>query len=182
MKFQDIPQLPKAYYSVTIPWTSIEANIDRYAETWTDEKTGKIKGGLNLDPDYQRTHVWTREQQIAYVEYMLQGGEVGRTLTFNAIGWMSTYEQPMELVDGKQRLEAVRAFLRDEFKIFGHLYSEFEGKLSFTDHSFTFAVCSLSTREEVLNLYLNINAGGTPHTKEELNKVRKMLKELDKSE
>ena len=40
---------------------------------------------------------------------------------------------------------------------------------------FKFRVCVLPTRKEVLQLYLNINAGGTPHTEEELNLVHAML-------
>lgn len=181
MKFRDIPQLPRAYYSTTIPWDGLEHQLERWARTWVDSKTGKTKGGINLDPDYQRTHVWTETQQREYVEYMLRGGEVGRIITWNSVGWMSTWDNPAELVDGKQRLEAVRKFLRGEIKAFGTRYNEFEDRPSFTDHTFIFNVCKLQTREEILELYLNINAGGTPHTKEELDKVRKMLKALDKS-
>jgi hypothetical protein len=33
----------------------------------------------------------------------------------------------------------------------------------------------METRKETLQLYLNINAGGTPHTQEELNQVRVLL-------
>lgn len=175
MKFRDIPQLPKAYYNVTTSWQYLEETLIRYAETWVDKKTGEIRGGLNLDPDYQRVHVWTEAQQKAYVEYMLRGGEVGRTITWNAVGWMSTYEKPLELVDGKQRLEAVRKFLRNDLKVFGHTFEQFEDKLNFMEHSFNFAICNLRTREEILELYLNINAGGTPHTGEELDRVRAML-------
>ncbi len=77
----------------------------------------------------------------------------------------------------KQRLEAVRAFLRDEVEVFGTKYSEFEDKLRGTVARFNFRVCSLSSREEILELYLNINAGGTPHTQEELRRVQELLKQ-----
>jgi hypothetical protein len=135
---------------------------------------------LNLDPDYQRAHVWTREQQIAYVEYMLQGGEVGRAITFNCPGWMGDWRGPFELVDGKQRLEAARTWMNDEFKTFGHYFSEFEEPRRLPDLNFDFRVCKLASREEVLRLYLNINAGGTPHTAEELERVRALLRKAEK--
>ena len=32
--------------------------------------------GLQLNPDFQRGHVWTEEQQIAWIEYHLR--EIGR--------------------------------------------------------------------------------------------------------
>ncbi len=166
-RFRDIPQLPKARYSVDFAWVYIEQGL---------EQLGGGPNGLNLDPDYQRAHVWTPEQQRSYIEYMLMGGEVGKFLTFNAVNWMSGNEGPMELVDGKQRLEAVRAFLRDEVLAFGRYFSEYEDRLDMIEQRFTLRVCSLSTRAEILQLYLNINAGGTPHTQEELDRVRALLK------
>ena len=164
--FQDSPQFPHANYSVDVDWHYLEQHIARAIKD----------DGLDLNPSYQRAHVWKVEQQIAFVEYQLQGGEVGKNLTFNCPGWMYSIDKigPYEIVDGKQRLEAVRAFLRDDIPAFGHKFSEYTGHLRMF-HSFKWRVCTLETRAEVLQLYLNINAGGTPHTKQELDKVRKML-------
>jgi hypothetical protein len=166
ISFQDIPQFPTAHYSVDVDWKMLERHIEHAIEF----------DGLNLEPSFQRAHVWNRQQQIAFVEYQLQGGEVGIELTFNCPGWLHAVDKigPYEIVDGKQRLEAVRAFLRDDLPAFGQKFSEFTGTLRIF-HSFKWRICTLETRAEVLQLYLNINAGGTPHTKQELNKVRQML-------
>jgi uncharacterized protein with ParB-like and HNH nuclease domain len=171
MKFTDIPQLPYVGYETCVPWTSIEDNIQRYSNPDRPPV-------INLDPDYQRVHVWTREQQILYIEYALRGGEVGRNITFNCPGWMNNFKGPYELVDGKQRLEAIRAFLRNEFPVFGTLCMDFEDKIKW-DQSINWRVCKLETRKEVLELYLNINAGGTPHTAEEIQRVRELLKQTN---
>lgn len=164
-RFQDIEQLPRARYEVDVSWRDLEGFIQNAIS----------KDGLNLEPDFQRAHVWTRDQQRAYVEYVMQGGEVGRNLTFNSPGWgykleIGTYE----IVDGKQRLEAVRAFLRDEFPAFGSLRSEYTDLMRHI-LGFKWRICGLETRAEILQLYLNINAGGTPHTQAELDRVRIML-------
>ena len=45
--------------------------------------------------------------------------------------------------------------------------------------NFNFQVCQIENRADILRLYLNINAGGTPHTKEELDKVRVLLKQAE---
>ncbi len=169
MHFKDIPQFPKAHYKVSVDWGHLEAQLEEL----------NAEGCLDLDPDFQRAHVWTEEQQIAYVEYVLRGGEVAKNLTFNAPGWPASHGVPIQLVDGKQRLEAARAFMRDDLKAFGHRYSEFEGRFRTIDIRFEFRICSLETREEVLQLYLNINAGGTPHSAEEIERVRAMLKEAN---
>lgn len=100
--------------------------------------------------------------------------EVGKNLTFVSKNWSKSKPGPLILVDGKQRLEAVRAFMRDEVKAFGYKRSEFTGYLRYYA-GFKFRICDLSTREEILQLYFNINAGGTPHTVAELDKVRAML-------
>ena len=169
MKFSDIPQFPAARWSVDVPWTHLESNLDT------------IRGGgdLRLDPDYQRAHVWTQEQQRQYVEFQLMGGEISRTLIFNAPFWSKHAKDPsetyVELLDGKQRLEAVRAFLRGDFPVFGLKIDEFEGRFPTMEYRFRFQVCCLETREEVLSLYLKINAGGTPHSKAELDRVRALL-------
>jgi len=140
--FQDIPHFPTAHYQVDVDWNFLERHIRNAIDN----------DGLILEPDFQRAHVWTQAQQIAYVE----------------IG-------PYEILDGKQRLEAVRAFLRGDLPIFGHRFSEYTGHLR-VFHSFKWKICTLETREEVLQLYLNINAGGTPHTQAELDRVWAMLK------
>jgi hypothetical protein len=173
MKFSDIPQFPRAHYNCTVDWTAVEDTLTH----WQKERYG---ARLDLNPDYQRAHVWTRDQQVAYIEYALQGGEVGRNIIFNCPGWQSDYRGPFELVDGKQRLEAVRAFMRGDIPAFGHFISEFADHPRMISASFNFQICKIEGRENILKLYLNINAGGTPHTKEELDKVRRMLENKNK--
>jgi ribosome modulation factor len=166
-KWYKIPQFPRAHYEVDVGWDYLEDAL----ASWAKRIDGK--GGLDMSPEYQRGHVWTRDQQIAYVEYVLAGGEIGRNITWNSPDWMRSWEHPTELVDGKQRIEAVRSFLRGEFAAYGKL-SEPGDRF---DHqcSFRFRVCSLTERADILRLYLNINAGGTPHTAEEIDRVRAML-------
>lgn len=175
MKFGDIPQFPKAHYEIDVGWGYMEEQLKSLSEVCEDY------GGLDLDPDFQRTHVWTKRQKIAYVEYQLRGGEVGKHIIFNSPYWMQMRgkRSVTVLVDGKQRLEAVRGFVRNDFKVFGAYHSEFEDRIPMLQ-TLKFRICSLHTREQVLQLYLNINAGGTPHTKEELDRVRAMLKKEQK--
>ena len=165
-------------YQVDLMWRSIERTLVEFAK---DE-------GLDLDPDFQRAHVWTLAQQKAYVEFVLRGGQTGKILYFNCFGWNGGHDGvvgPIILVDGKQRLEAVRKFIRDEFTVFDDfpglgptLCSEVEC-LREIDCRFSIYINSLHTRAEVLKWYLQINEGGTPHTSEELLRVQTLYaKEL----
>lgn len=129
-----------------------------------------------MDPDFQRGHVWTPEQQVAYVEYVLRGGTSGNTIYLNCPGWPISTEDYV-LVDGKQRLTAVMGFLRDEIKAFNYKHSEFTGKIRLSGPRFRWVVNNLPTRAAVLQWYLEMNTGGTVHSAAEINKVRQMLAE-----
>lgn len=171
-KFRDIPQFTSwGPYQVNLSWTYLEEQL----KDWLFPSFG---AALDLDPDFQRAHVWTQAQQIAYVEYVLKGGRSGRELLLNFSGWNDKFQGPFVLVDGKQRLNAVRLFLADKLPIFGgNLYSSYTDKLRSVCVDFRVYVNDLETREQVLTWYLEINAGGTPHTQEELDRVRDLLKE-----
>ena len=167
MDYKDIPRFPHSAYEIDVQWSHIEAHLEDC-----------VGDGLDLDPDYQRGHVWTQAQQIAFVEFCLMGGEVGRTIIVNAPAWGESSYQGSTLVDGKQRLEAVRKFVRDELPIFGgHTRSQIKGELRMFMGRFKWRVVALKTREDVLRFYLSLNVGGTPHAAEEIERVRAMLRD-----
>lgn len=174
-KFSEIPSFTRtAGYRVNVEWQSIEYILAHYQ----DKSDGLAV--LNLDPDFQRGHVWTEAQQIAFVEYGLKGGTSGKEIYFNCVGWMSSFKGPFELVDGKQRINAVLRFIRNEIPAFDYYFKEYEGRMP-PGSEFYFSINNLKTRSAVLKWYLEMNSGGTPHTMEELEKVRIMIvqKELE---
>lgn len=179
-KFSDIPQFTQpANYSVNISWDYLPICLDN----WTnDAEPGE---GLNLNPDFQRGHVWTKKQQIAYVEFKLRGGTGSDVILFNAPNWMRSgggvhsYKN-FVLVDGKQRIQAILDFMDNKIPVFGHPIDKYEDKFDRMDHNFLFKVNNLKSRADVLRWYLEINTGGVVHTSEEITKVRNLLdKELE---
>jgi hypothetical protein len=185
MKFKDIPKfIHGGSYACDVPWTYLADWLTRHQED------GSL---LDLDPDFQRGHVWDDDKRARYVEYILRGGTSSKDLWWNCKDWMNGGRGPLMIVDGKQRMEAVRKFMSNELPIFhdvrrqkepksrkGWLYSEFEGKLGFMDATFRMHVNNLPTRELVLQWYLDLNEGGVVHTKEELFRVRDLLDEEKK--
>lgn len=167
MKFRDIPQFTRTpTYYVNQSW--------RYIGEWIETH---LSEGLNLDPDFQRAHVWTEQQQIRYVEFRLKGGASGKDLYFNHPNWMNSFEDEgnFVLVDGKQRLNAVMRFMNNEIPAFGTLYKDFEDRLSHGAADFVVHINDLKTRAEVLQWYIDLNAGGVAHTDEEIEKVQNLL-------
>ena len=56
--------------------------------------------GLQMQPWFQRQHVWTEDQQVAYIEFFLKGGISGRDIFLISIylqvslfAWMDYKEQ-----------------------------------------------------------------------------------------
>lgn len=169
MKFSEIPKFTReGHYRVNVAWRYLEGTLDDYIKHFN----------LQLNPDFQRGHVWTREQQIAYVEFILRGGKSAREIHFNCPNWHYQYTDNDELVcvDGLQRITAALAFLHNEIPVFGHYYNEFEDKMPF-EVDFIFNVNDLKTRAEVLQWYIEMNTGGTPHTNKEIEKVKHLLQQ-----
>lgn len=169
MKYANIPTVTcPANYVVNMGWD--------YIFKWLNSKEGGAQP--NLDPDFQRTHVWTKKQQISYVEFALRGGATSagvNRILFNCVGWMSTFVGPFELVDGKQRLEAVRLFLTNKNKAFGYYCNEYTDRMP-SHCEFIVHVNNLSKRADVLKWYIELNSAGTNHTTAEINKVKALLK------
>ena len=171
-KFIDIEHyMTDGHYQVSIPMHDVPHYIRRYEENF----------GLQVNPDFQRGHVWTEDKQIAFVEHILKAGKGSNIIRFNNPFWMSGRKprkndyQDMVLVDGLQRVTAITRFVQNEIPAFGYLYNDYEDAPSWTDHVLLFNVNNLKSREQVLQWYLEINAGGVVHTDEELDKVRDLL-------
>jgi hypothetical protein len=154
---------------------SVEYSLHRLSNTidrWVKED------GLQLNPDFQRGHVWTEEQSIAFVEFILRGGKSGSIL-LNHPGWMSSFDGEFVCVDGLQRLTSLLRFLQNDLPVFGgHYCKDIEDiGLLLREISFNFYINELKTREEVLEWYLELNAGGTPHSQEEIDRVARLILE-----
>jgi len=161
LSFQDIkPFFSWGSYEVDVSWVSLEdwiSNFEQYGQE------------VDINPDFQRGHVWTEQQQIKFVEYKLRRGRSSGTLLWNCIDWNGANKEPIQLVDGKQRITAVRRFMNNEIKVFNQFYKEFTGVLRMTGET------RFKMHVNQLEWYLQLNNGGVVHTEEEINRVRQLL-------
>ncbi|WP_196607103.1 DUF262 domain-containing protein [Pectinatus frisingensis] len=145
--------------------------------------SGYINSGLQLNPDFQRGNVWTQEQQIKYMEFLIKGGKSSRLLYFNHPGWQKDFKGDFVCVDGLQRITAIQKFLNDELLVFGkYKLHDFEDYIHLLlDIRVTVCINNLKTRREVLEWYIEFNSGGTIHSEQEIKRVKALLeKENDK--
>lgn len=132
---------------------------------------------IRLDVDYQRGHVWTREQQERFVGYLLQGGP-SPPIYINCINYEE--EGYKEVVDGKQRISAVLEWLRGNISATLNDGRQIRHS-DFTDHGLYPITLPLRrvflNRKETLEFYILLNSAGTIHESSEIERVRTLLRD-----
>lgn len=81
-------------------------------------------------------------------------------------------------VDGLQRITAAQKFIHNEIKVFGSYFDEYEDKMRLVNNTLILNVNDLKSEREVLQWYIDMNVGGTPHTTEEIESVKKLIDDL----
>lgn len=137
--------------------------------------------GVDMNPDYQRGHRWTLRQRREYLGFLLQGGQTLPIVVNMPEGLSSP---TTEMVDGKQRITSICKWLDGEFTALTydgreiHVDDLKEDRSSWIllNTNITLRVGFVElTRAKVLDYYLRLNAGGTVHTKEEIERVHRLL-------
>lgn len=77
---------------------------------------------LDLNPIYQRDYVWTTEQKQSFITSLVQGKTtIKPTYLYNNV----PINEPMyEVLDGKQRINAVLSYMKNEFSVNGFYYRD----------------------------------------------------------
>lgn len=139
--------------------------------------------GVDLDPVYQRGHVWDENQESSFVGAMLENSRSIPPFWFN---WVSRdhHRSHSEIVDGKQRIKAILRWLNREFTAICPCGAKVHlDDLDTVDHrninmstTMEWNFVDLSNKE-VMKFYLRLNSGGTVHSSEELDRVRSLIED-----
>jgi hypothetical protein len=116
-------------------------------------------------PNFQRPPVWSRAQQVKFVESCWIGLPIGVIVYNRSRRIDSPYDN--WLLDGQQRITALVDYMNDAFPVFGYLFSE----LTVVDRrmwSMSVALPLAETQSEdpaqLEDIYNRLAYGGTPHT------------------
>ena len=143
--------------------------------------TAYWRGFIN-SPDYQRDYVWTLEDKQRLVRSIMNRMDIGK-FVFLSREWP---ENRLEIIDGKQRINAILEFIQGRFPYEGKTWFQF----SLSDkHVFKDLMIQVATlddkkikKSDILWLFLSINTGGVPQTEEHVAKAQRMYEESLKSE
>lgn len=177
--------LPGTTHSESLMLSYLIDYFDRQQETLS-----KYGGSVQMNPDFQRGHVWNKDQKVAFIEAILRGTAPMKVI-FNSPSYREARpdgdlpEYDLVCVDGLQRITAVQEFVRGEFRIFDDTmsYEDLDGtSFSFrrTRFKFDLYIYAFNRRKDLLEFYVTLNSGGTVHTKEELDRVRALIAESEK--
>lgn len=181
MKLADLPKYYKSNYHTEVGIGYLKEFIKTI-----DEDT-KCEFGedfmLEMNPDFQRGHVWNQDQKVKYLEHLLMEGESGKEILFNATFYSKDNYVPMNsyCVDGLQRITAILEFFEDKFSIFhsvkkeGFKASEIKDVKRMKNIRLKVRVGSFQSKKDIMKWYLQINKGGTPHSEEELRRVQELV-------
>lgn len=137
---------------------------------------------------YQREFVWSLRDKQNLIESIYQNIDCGKILVRHR-GWDELKQLAKsgetelfwnDIVDGKQRMDAVRGFINDEFPdLSGNYYSDlsFRSQNLFIRHQlFSFCELGENTSDEViLKQFLKLNFAGVPQSTEHIEYVKSLL-------
>lgn len=141
---------------------------------------------FDLNPPYQRASVWQPAQRVALLESLMRGIPIG-AIVFNDRG-IRNGTVIHAIIDGKQRVLAIRAFVDNEFTVPAWWFEEDEvnsreGEASFKDLTVVgqrrFQMLPMpglqahvTSIEEEARIYDLINTAGTAQTDADIANAR----------
>lgn len=137
---------------------------------------------------YQRPLVWELEDKQALIHSIYNGISCGKIIVRRRdFNWVMKSQRTVEeacwvdVVDGKQRLNAIVDFINNEFPDkYGNYWRDLSdlAKHKFTNHQlFSYGEMSEDTTDEdVLKQFLSINFTGKPQSVDHINYVESLLK------
>lgn len=160
--------IPKPLLTGTMHDYGIGALVDMSAPEPIDPSERRL---MNLTlPPWQRPEVWSAEQKRRFVEGIWLGLGTGYYVVHGSDWDEAGHPKPMSgwLLDGQQRISALRDFLSGEMVVFGDVrFTEMSvpDQLRFKRRPFPCHELDYTDNEDMLKeLYDRLNFGGTPHT------------------
>lgn len=151
----------------------------QYKSLSGDGRDGEWVLGFAIPP-FQRQHVWTRQQEIAFVDSARKGFHLGSYMFNTTLSLKEAlrtdengrqyYFADLWLLDGMQRLTALQRFFDDEFPVAGLYWSEvpqIDRRFILRDVHFTSYETHLTDEKVMREIYDAMNFGGTAHREEE---------------
>jgi hypothetical protein len=124
---------------------------------------------------YQRGLVWTLEQKQDLINSIMRNIDIGK-FTFIRLDFAEKRNYYYEILDGKQRLNALCEFRQGRFKFKDRYFWELSYKDQHHFESYPASVGEASgmTLEQKLRYFLKLNVCGVPQDPEHMRKIHEL--------
>lgn len=135
--------------------------------------------GVDFDVEYQRDHVWELSDKVALIDSIFNNIDIGKFVfvqrDFGVKGKL------YEIIDGKQRLTALKEFYEDRFMYKGYFFSELNNvdKNKFENHSIVYGYLQNPDKRAIFETFIKVNTTGRAMENKDIEKVKKLLNELE---
>ena len=122
-----------------------------------------------MDPDYQRDYVWADKDKEYLLDSIFSKLDIGKFVLVEQDSkvWFETHNM-YEILDGKQRLSTLVAFYDNQLSGLD--------KNTFQTLGVSYAIVdSTAEKKQVLEYFLALNRSGRIMSREQLERVEKML-------
>jgi hypothetical protein len=151
-----------------------------YIQTGISEILIKIYHfGLEMNPDYQRDYVWSQEDKENLIDSIFNNRDIGK-FVFVILDYEEN-KPAYEILDGKQRVNALREFYEDKLLYKGLKFSELSNldRRRFEDYGVSVCEVKDSNLKQKLNIFYQINISGKVMDNEHLEKIKKEIDKLE---
>jgi hypothetical protein len=135
---------------------------------------------LDMSPDYQRGNVWNLDDKVSLIDSIFNDIDIGKfVIVFTGYTGNSHYE----ILDGKQRLNAIIEFYENRFEYMGKTYYNLNGfdQSKFCNHMISLArVDQTLTSEMKYRYFLRLNTGGKVQDPKHIEYVKGLLDSVSK--
>lgn len=145
-----------------------ERREDRSRDTYYNPLRREMLLGTVV-PDFQRSKVWTEDQNRALIRSIWRGIPIGTYSLNFSISQKTPPDLTNILIDGQQRLNALRGYWENEFDFNGYFWGDLEDnhQRKFISRPFPQQRTDSTDRQEVLDYYNAMNFGGVAHDEQE---------------
>lgn len=149
-----------------------------YAQTGVREIISRqYHRGFWDDVKYQRGYVWSMEDKIRLLDSIFHGWDIGKFVFVDH----PHPENRIEVLDGKQRINAILEFKEGRYPYRGYYWRELSWEDRNTFNSLMIQFVDIDAQRlsfaDRLDIFLSLNRGGVPQTEEHIAKVQSMYDE-----
>ena len=173
-----------------VPWMSLirESGVNQHSDlssprtqdNWTSTDVDGVLGklyffGIDSNPSYQRDYVWTLDDKRRLIDSIMKRYDIGK-MVFIKRPWTNTRSHMYEILDGKQRMNALQEFYEGRFTYKDHTYHQMSGwdRAAFKEARIQYIDVEEGrmTEAQKLYLFLSVNVAGVPQSAEHIATIQ----------